>query len=132
MNIIQNELRQRVKTFLDEKGISQARFAKELAVPKGYIAQVLKGKFNYSLSKLIALSLAVGAVPRFELKTLNEYLLQEEKKRAMRQIHLSRNNFLEIKDSKNKVSLRQNENGSIASLDVNQASIITPGDTKIA
>jgi transcriptional regulator with XRE-family HTH domain len=132
MDVIQDELRHQVKRYMDEKGISQAQLARELGVAKGYIVQVLKGKFNYSLSKLIDLSVAVGAAPIIEFKSLNEYLLQDEKKKPKRGINLSGNKFLDIKDSKKRVSLHPNENGSIVSLDVYQASTLTPADIKIA
>jgi transcriptional regulator with XRE-family HTH domain len=62
----QNELYRKVSEYQKKKGINQTQLAKELGVTKGYISQILKGEFNYTLKKLIEISLAIGMVPRIE------------------------------------------------------------------
>jgi transcriptional regulator with XRE-family HTH domain len=79
METIQNELYRQVKKFLDEKGITQTQLAKNLKVTKGYISQVLNGNFNFTLSKLIELSLAVGVVPDLEFRSFADYAAKELK-----------------------------------------------------
>jgi transcriptional regulator with XRE-family HTH domain len=79
MENIQNELYRQVKKFLDDKGITQTQLAKDLNVTKGYVSQVLNGNFNFTLSKLIELSLAVGAAPDLEFRSFADYAAKEQK-----------------------------------------------------
>jgi transcriptional regulator with XRE-family HTH domain len=79
METIQNELYRQVKKFLDEKGITQTQLAKNLKVTKGYVSQVLNGNFNFTLSKLIELSLAVGVAPDLEFRSFADYTAKEQK-----------------------------------------------------
>jgi transcriptional regulator with XRE-family HTH domain len=79
METIQNELYRQVKKYLDEKGINQSQLAEKLKVTKGYVSQVLNGNFNYTLSKLIELSLAVGVAPDLEFRSFADYIAKEQK-----------------------------------------------------
>lgn len=69
---IQNEIFHQVDTYLKENKLTQTQFAEQLGVSKGYVSQVMKGEFNYTLKKLIELSLAVGKLPILEFKPLNK------------------------------------------------------------
>jgi transcriptional regulator with XRE-family HTH domain len=62
--------------------MTQTQFAEQLGVSKGYVSQVMKGEFNYTLKKLIDLSLAVGKVPVIVFKPLEEIIPGENDKRA--------------------------------------------------
>src|SRR5690349_7823782 len=73
----QNELYRQVIEYKEKKGINQTQLAKELGVSKGYISQVLKGEFNYTLKKLMELSIAVGKVPQIEYKPLEQILHED-------------------------------------------------------
>ena len=55
-----------------------SNFASQLGVTKGYISQVMKGEFNYTLKKLIELSLAVSKAPVLSFKPLEEFTLSEQ------------------------------------------------------
>jgi transcriptional regulator with XRE-family HTH domain len=132
MEIIQKDLSLQVKKYMAVKELDQSQLAKELGVSKSLIAQVLKGKFNYSLSKLIDFALAIGVVPHLQFKPLQDNLLQQEKKGATRKINLSGNELMSVKAGKIKLPLQPNENGIAVSLDVHQVSTIKPSDTKIA
>jgi transcriptional regulator with XRE-family HTH domain len=131
MEIIQNELSLQVKNYMDEKGLSQVQLAKELGVTKSFIVQVLKGKVNYSLSKLIELSIAVGVAPNIEFKSLTDYQSRRENKTPKREMNLSITEFLHVKGGKIKLPLHMNQNGTVVSLDVHQVSTITPTDKKV-
>ena len=82
----QNELYRQVITFMEKEKLNQKQLAEKLGVSKGYISQILKGEFNYTLKKLIELSMAVGKVPVIEYKDMNELLHEDNQSRY---IHFS-------------------------------------------
>ncbi len=74
----QNELYRQVVEYKEKHGINQTQLAQELGVSKGYISQVLKGEFNYTLKKLIEISLALGKVPQLDYKPISEVIREDE------------------------------------------------------
>lgn len=66
----QNELYRQVIEYKETKGINQTQLAAELGVTKRSVSQILKGEFNYTLKKLIEISLAIGKVPQIEYKDI--------------------------------------------------------------
>ena len=73
----QNELYRQVVEYKESKGINQTELAKELGVSKGYISQVLKGEFNYTLKTLIEISLAIGKVPIIDYKAIEQVIAED-------------------------------------------------------
>jgi transcriptional regulator with XRE-family HTH domain len=88
LETLQNEVYRMVAGYIEKEGITQNHFAEKLGVSKGYISQIMNGNFNFTLKKLIELSLAVGKAPVLEFKsfddiikfTLKETISQEETK----------------------------------------------------
>jgi len=76
---IQNEIFRQVDAYLKENQLTQTQFAEQIGVSKGYVSQLMKGEFNYTLKKLIELSLAVGKAPVLEFKSLKEIIQPLEK-----------------------------------------------------
>lgn len=74
----QNELYRQVVEYKEKKGINQTELAEELSVTKGYVSQILKGEFNYTLKKLIEISLAVGKIPQIEYKTVADVIAEDK------------------------------------------------------
>jgi transcriptional regulator with XRE-family HTH domain len=74
---LQNEIYRQVSDYLKKEGISQSQFAEKLGVSKGYISQIMNGNFNYTLKKLIELSLAVGKAPVLEFKPIESLAAEE-------------------------------------------------------
>ena len=74
----QNELYKHVIEFMEKEGINQTHLAEKLGVSKGYISQIMKGEFNYTIKKLIELSLAVGKVPKIEYKSISEVITEDK------------------------------------------------------
>ena len=70
LETIQDEIYRQVSAYLKDNNLTQSQLAIQLGVSKGYISQVMKGEFNYTLKKLIELSLAVGKAPVLVLKPL--------------------------------------------------------------
>lgn len=69
---IQNEIFRKVHAYMEEEHLNQSQLADRLGVSKGYISQILNGHFNFSLKKLIQLSLALGLAPQLQFKPLSE------------------------------------------------------------
>ena len=76
MENIQNELYYALKTYMQEHGLNQSELAGKLGFTKGYISQVLKGRFNHSMKKLIQLLLAIDRAPKIEFIHLDEQRLE--------------------------------------------------------
>ena len=75
----QNELYRQVVEYMEKSGLNQTQLAEKLGVSKGYVSQILKVEFNYTLKKLIEISLAVGKVPQVEYKRIEEVINEESK-----------------------------------------------------
>jgi transcriptional regulator with XRE-family HTH domain len=76
---LQNEIYRMVADYLVKENMNQSQLAEKLGVSKGYISQIMNGNFNYTLKKLIELSLAVGKAPVLEFRALHEILKNTEK-----------------------------------------------------
>ena len=63
---------------MEVRHLSQNDLAVKLGVTKGYISQILNGNFNFTIGKLIELSLAIEMVPDIEFRSFNEYLHQRK------------------------------------------------------
>jgi len=67
---LQNEIYRMVDEYIKREGITQTKLAEQLGVSKGYISQIMNGNFNFSLKKMIELSLALNKAPVFKFKDL--------------------------------------------------------------
>lgn len=75
---IQNDIFRAMLRFKEEEGLNQTQLAQKLGVSKGYISQVLNGNFNFSISKLVELALAIGVAPKVELEKIDTFINREE------------------------------------------------------
>lgn len=71
---LQNELFRQVHEYLETNKKTQTQFAEELGVTKGYVSQILNGDFDFKLSKLVELSLAIGKIPQMSFIDAQDYL----------------------------------------------------------
>lgn len=78
MESIQNDLYFHLATYMKENGLNKADLAKEFGVSRAYITQILNGEFNFSLKKLVELSLAIGMVPRLHFQSIAKYEKEKE------------------------------------------------------
>jgi transcriptional regulator with XRE-family HTH domain len=78
---LQNEIYRMVADYLHKEGLNQTQLALQLGVSKGYISQIMNGNFNYTLKKMIELSLALKRAPAFEFKNLEQYIHDDHQKR---------------------------------------------------
>jgi len=76
---IQNELYRQVITYMEKSGLNQNQLADKLGVSKGYVSQILKGEFNYTLKKLIEISIAIGKIPMIEFKSIDRVISEDQR-----------------------------------------------------
>lgn len=95
LETIQNEIFRQVKKYMEENKLNQTQLANKLGVSKGYISQILNGNFNFTLKKLIELSIAIGVVPDLKFKPIeNKKRLQADKSHNLYKVEeQSENNF---------------------------------------
>ena len=70
---IQNGLFRELNEYMRKNNLNQNDMAKKLNVSRGYINQVLNGNFNFTLKKLIELSLAMNKIPLVKFKKINSH-----------------------------------------------------------
>jgi transcriptional regulator with XRE-family HTH domain len=80
LETIQNEIFRQVTAYLKDNNMTQNQLAEQLGVTKGYVSQIMKGEFNYTLKKLIELSLAVGKAPVINFIPLAEIISTKNEK----------------------------------------------------
>jgi transcriptional regulator with XRE-family HTH domain len=80
----QGEIYRQVIEYIETEKITQTELANRLGVSKGYVSQILKGEFNYTLKKLIELSLAVGKVPVIKYKAIRDVIREDQSTRRVR------------------------------------------------
>jgi transcriptional regulator with XRE-family HTH domain len=85
LETIQNEIYRMFAGYIEKENITQNQIAQKLGVSKGYISQIMNGNFNYTLKKLIQLSLAAGKVPIIEFRPLDEIMKGTKTKTALNQ-----------------------------------------------
>lgn len=73
---IQNELFRQLNDYLEKNNKTRSQFAKDLGVSKGYVSQILNGAFDFKLSKLVELSIAIGMIPEINFKSAEEVVKQ--------------------------------------------------------
>ncbi len=102
----QNDLYGQVIEYMEKEGINQNQLAERLGVTKGYVSQILKGEFNYTLKKLIEISLAIGKIPRIEYQSANK-VITEDSKSAYIQLQVNEPSYVSlssVEDSESQVA----------------------------
>lgn len=78
---LQNDIYRMVAEYIKKEGINQTQLAEKIGVSKSYISQIMNGNFNYTLKKMIELSLAMNIAPVIDFKDLNEFIKEDQQKR---------------------------------------------------
>ena len=74
---LQTELFNHIEEYLKKNKMSRTAFAEKLGVTKGYVSQVLNGAYDFRLSKLIELALAIGYVPSISFVSKAEHVAKD-------------------------------------------------------
>ncbi len=112
LETIQNEIFRQVTAYLKDNNMTQNQLADQLGVTKGYVSQIMKGEFNYTLKNLIKLSLAVGKVPVINFMPLAEIISTESEKvyspetTTLNKVAEPTENYIEVLERKNNFSLK--------------------------
>ena len=69
---LQNEIFRQVHAYMEKEGMNQSQLAIRLGVSKGYVSQILNGNFNFTIKKLIELSLSIDVLPEIRFKPFSE------------------------------------------------------------
>lgn len=73
---LQNELFRQLNNYLEINKMTRSQFAEQLGVSKGYVSQILNGAFDFKLSKLVELSLAIGMIPEIKFTASEDVIKQ--------------------------------------------------------
>jgi transcriptional regulator with XRE-family HTH domain len=65
---LQNELHRELMAYMEKHGLNKKQMAERLGVSPAYVSQVLNGQFNFTVMKLVELSLAIDKVPVIRLE----------------------------------------------------------------
>jgi len=76
------EIYKQLVTYMEENKLKKKDVANDLGFSRPYVSQILAGKFNFTLKKLIELGLYVGKVPYLEFIDPVEYWEKEEEKKS--------------------------------------------------
>jgi len=74
MEGIQNEIYYTLRQYQKKHRLNQTQLAEKLGFSKGYISQILQGKFNHSIKKLIELGLAIDKILNIQFIDIENYL----------------------------------------------------------
>lgn len=77
----QIEIFRQLETYRQQNNLTQKDLAAKLNVSTSYINQVLKGKFNFTLKKLLELGIAIGKIPSIEFLTVEDFWSRNEVKK---------------------------------------------------
>lgn len=86
LTLYQNEIYRHVVSYMSTNNLSQTDLAKKLGVSNAYISQVLNGRFNFTLKKLIQLGLLIGKIPSLEFINPNQYWEMKEKRNGVQDV----------------------------------------------
>ncbi len=94
LDVTQNEIFRQVSNYMEQKGLNQTQLAKELGVSKGYVSQIMNGNYNFSIKKLIDLSISIGIVPDLKFMQINTVIEEQTKSKIF---YLDNNQSFEYK-----------------------------------
>jgi transcriptional regulator with XRE-family HTH domain len=77
----QNELFRQFHYYMEEEKINQTQLAERLGISKGRVSQILRGESNFTMKKLIELSLSIRKIAKINYIPVEEEIKQDALKR---------------------------------------------------
>jgi transcriptional regulator with XRE-family HTH domain len=103
----QNELFRQVDEYMRSEKINQTELAERLDVSKGYISQILNGNFNYTLKKLIEISLSIGLVPQIGYKKIESVIREDAQMKSYYESDVSIfDNIIQLDPNQRKIEIQ--------------------------
>lgn len=111
---VNGDLYNAIMEYMEENNLTKTETAKILGMSKGRLSQILNcGNSNFTIKKLIEISIKVGKYPVFELNDKKSYISQLNKnKGAVLKIHHLNEYFL-VEESKKQETLTYKENTNL-------------------
>jgi transcriptional regulator with XRE-family HTH domain len=69
----QNEIFRQVTNYMNSNNLNQKELAESLGFSKGYISQILNGDCNFTIKKIVDLSIKLGKAPILKYHTIEDY-----------------------------------------------------------
>ncbi len=127
---IQNELYRQVTEFMNANSLNQNELAEKWGVSKGYISQILKGNSNFTIKKLVELSLAMGKAPilqyvpadvYYEVEKLTQYFDKETNESFYITIEKGKNVHMNISPVSHYINVNPENSGKIIKMNAHLA-----------
>ena len=68
-----------IMEFMEDKGMNRTQLAEHLGISKGRVSQILNdGEINFSIEKIVQISLLLNKYPHFEFVDKEDYLKESE------------------------------------------------------
>jgi len=111
-----------ILNYMETNNLNRTELSQHLGISKGRVSQILNdGEINFSIEKLIEISLKIGKYPVFEFKKIDDYITEQKETKNIKKISIdfSRNNYTKVNTQKeNKgtkiISLHSNNNYKFA------------------
>ena len=99
--------------YMESNDTNRTELAKHLGISKGRVSQILNdGEINFSIEKLIEISLKVDKYPLFELKDIGSYINEISNYRDV--VNFDNNYFVIERNKKEITSFKKEKTFSIA------------------
>lgn len=111
-----------ILNYMETNNLNRTELSQHLGISKGRVSQILNdGEINFSIEKLIEISLKIGKYPVFEFKKIDDYITEQRETKNIKKISIdfSRNYYTKVNTQKeNKdtkiISLHSNNNYKFA------------------
>lgn len=102
-----------IVNYMEDNNLNRTELSKHLGISKGRVSQILNdGEINFSIEKLVEISLKINKYPIFELKDTEEHIKDVSNYREV--INFENNYFVVERTKKETTSFSNNKTISIA------------------
>ena len=106
----QNEIFRQVTNYMNSNDLNQSQLAESLGYSKGYISQILNGDCNFSIKKIVELSIKLGKAPILKYVPIEDYYAFEKFKISF---HNNSTNYFQYKISQESLTVVKHDTNKI-------------------